>query len=417
MITQLHSPTIKIYHSIYVLIFIAALDIDVAFLKLEHLFLLLIFIFYSLQINIAPFVKSINVALLLIIGFGLASSAVHLPRQHGDMLMLMDQVVEGYANLLFPIMFMLLISKAQLNTAQLSNMVMFSIVLSLLSSLVHQLYLYVPGYEMPGAKLLVLMLPLLLSNKRNIIIIIMTLVSIGLFYNSYQVYFSRGIAVLFILSAIISVYFHIKMRKSLVVSVLIVVILALSYMPILSSISAIKGVERFDQVINVLPVLFETPWSQLMNIDWYDYGGYGVRLMIYLTAVGLALSSEIPLILGHGPGMFDYLSGLNFGSHSSFFGFLSEYGVAALLAFVYVGYRSVKIYISLYDYSRKFYLAHVNIYLFSAVYIVLSFMYSFTESFYFPQGGRDVFAGNILMWLLIGWSLSRRGCPQSMCNV
>ena len=197
--------------------------------------------------------------------------------------MLMDQVVEGYANLLFPIMFMLLISKAQLNTAQLSNMVMFSIVLSLLSSLVHQLYLYVPGYEMPGAKLLVLMLPLLLSNKRNIIIIIMTLVSIGLFYNSYQVYFSRGIAVLFILSAIISVYFHIKMRKSLVVSVLIVVILALSYMPILSSISAIKGVERFDQVINALPVLFETPWPQLMNIDWYDYGGYGVRLMIYFN--------------------------------------------------------------------------------------------------------------------------------------
>ena len=102
--------------------------------------------------------------------------------------------------------------------------------------------------------------------------------------------------------------------------------------------------------------------------------------------------------------MFDYLSIANLGSHSSFFGFLSEYGVFATLLNIYIGYMAIQKYKFLRKYNNA--RLDINIFLFSIIVISLSFVNSFFESSFFFQGGRDFFSSNLLFFLLLGYSFS-----------
>ena len=397
-------PKFGAYHAIVTLFIISAVNVDVVFFKLEHLFFLLMMIVYS-SIFTKPRIDSrFTISILLIIFFGFLSSILNVFNYlAGDWLFLLDQFVEGYVNLLLPIMFIVFIAKSRLSLQQVTNLIIIYLVIQILFATSIQLFFYKQGEQMPGAFTLALLIPLLLTNYRSSLIWLMSLVSLVLFINAFSVYLSRGILVLTFISLLLSLFFYFGKFKASVILFLFLFILVFVF-TVVFPISGITDIERLYEGIEYLNNIFNAGLSidDVGNLE--EYGSTEARAKLYLYAIVMNLSSSIPIILGTGPGMFDYLSISDLGSHSSFFGFLSEYGMLAILLNIYIGYIAIQKYKLMGKYNNK--RLNINIFLFSILVIYLSFVNSFFESSYFFQGGRDFFSGNLLLFLLLGYSFS-----------
>ena len=118
---------------------------------------------------------------------------------------------------------------------------------------------------MQGAFILALLIPLLMTNYRNPLIWLMSLVSLALFINSFGVYLSKGILLLTFISLFLSIFFYFGKFKASVLIPLFILTLIFVF-KVVFPISEIVDIERLYSGIEYFSNIFDNG----VSIDGID---------------------------------------------------------------------------------------------------------------------------------------------------
>lgn len=393
---------------VYLLILVSFLNINICGgLKIEHFTLVAVFLFTIFTFVCRKLEQKHTIILGLIVFISFLSTFFGIIiYDKGNELFLLDQVGEGVANLSFTLMFFLLVYWLRFKSLDIYYIVIFYIILNLVYAVACIWLIPFPDREVSGAKMLTIIIPFALFIKQGRWLTVpLAMASFLIFMRCFNIYFSRGIFILLLLTICFCIIYSqswLAKTKALVITAVLVI--GLFYIDYLFYNSHLykEGVARFGQVFAV--------------DDYFNpqFEGYGSRLSMYNRAIQLLTENYIPYLLGIGLGMFDYLSMMPLGSHSSFFGMLAEIGIIGMFFYLTFFFFVIRDSFYIAKYGEK-----LGSSLSSFIRVVLSstIIYTLTENVLIPQGDRNLFAANILIWLLIGWVVSTKRGLQKKKNL